>query len=193
MPIYVAYIIGVIVAIICTVLMCILVMPEKKRDTLNGFFRFLHDIFNFKFLIIEKILKVLYMLSTFSCISIGFFMLFSGYSTYSYFGISGGFQSFAGYGLLLMIVGPIAIRITYEFLMMAILAVNSVLKINAKLKDQNEDDSTEKPDTNVDFAVFDSHKVNEIAPDYKFCTQCGTKYDTSKGGCPNCSDKENKL
>ena len=29
----------------------------------------------------------------------------------------------------------------------------------------------------------------EKEPDYRFCSQCGTKYDANKGGCPNGCEK----
>ena len=64
-------------------------------------------------------------------------MLFAGES-YSSFYYSR-FESSAGVGLLLIILGPIAIRISYEFIMMAILAVNNIISINRKLKNQNND------------------------------------------------------
>ena len=48
-------ILGLILAVAATVLAFIFIIPSKKREKLGGFFRFLHDVFNFKFLIIEKI------------------------------------------------------------------------------------------------------------------------------------------
>ena len=29
------------------------------------------------------------------------------------------------------------------------------------------------------------------APRMVYCTQCGTRYDASRGGCPNCGTAEN--
>ena len=39
-----------------------------------------------------------------------------------------------GYGLLLMILGPIVVRLIFEFLMMALLLVKNVISINNKLR-----------------------------------------------------------
>ena len=75
----------------------------------------------------------------------------------------------APYGLLLMFVGPIAVRIVYESMMMLVLAVNNILQINRKLQDQN--------------GIL--KEKEESVPDMRFCTYCGTQYDANKGGCPN--------
>ena len=40
-----------------------------------------------------------------------------------------------GYGLLLMILGPIVVRLIFEFLMMALLLVKNVISINNKLRE----------------------------------------------------------
>lgn len=39
-----------------------------------------------------------------------------------------------GYGLLLMILGPIVVRLIFEFLMMALLLVKNVISINNKMR-----------------------------------------------------------
>lgn len=132
MPVSVALIIGTIFAIIATVLIMILVTPESKRNTLNKFFQVLADIFNFKSLLIEKILKCLYILSTLFCLFTGFFMLFSGYS-YDFGFYSTGFRSVALQGILLMILGPIIVRIVYEGMMLTIIIVKNIIQINNKM------------------------------------------------------------
>ncbi len=189
----VAFVLGLICAIVGTVLSLIFITPAKKRDGLNPFFRFLHDLFNFKYLVIEKILKALYILSTIFCLVCGFFLLFSGYQTYGGWLGGGGFRSLAGSGLLLMIFGPVLMRIIYEFMMMAVLAVNNIIQINRKLKDQNPAPAKVPPQ-----APFYQAPPVQTAPapvaekpeNFVFCTQCGTRYDESKGGCPNCSAAE---
>ena len=60
---------------------------------------------------------------------IGFFMLFCT----DWNGWMG------GKGILLMILGPIGVRVTYELLMMAVLAVKNIISINNKLRNQNGD------------------------------------------------------
>ena len=127
MPVSVAYILGAIVALAATIVAFVMIVPEKKRDTLkNKFFVYLHDLFNFKSLWLEKIIKFLYVFETLACIGIGFFMLFS----------SNGYSWMGGTGLILIIGGPIATRILYEFIMLTILAVKNLIDINNKLVPQ---------------------------------------------------------
>lgn len=122
-------IIALLLAIAATVLAFIFIVPEKKRDKLGKFGKFLHDTCNFKYLIIEKILQALYIFATALTILIGFFMLFCS----DWNGWMG------GKGILLMILGPIAVRLSYELVMLAVLAVKNIISINNKLRNQNGD------------------------------------------------------
>ena len=187
MPINVAYILGLILALAGTIVSVILITPEKRRAVLPKFFQFVHDVFNFKFLILEKILKFLYIFSTLFTILTGFFMLFSGYETYSYYGGSD-FHSVALEGLLVMILGPVLIRIVYEFMMMTILLVKNVIQLNNKTKNQNE--GTEQSSIFNAQPMFTQQTAPApVAEDWKFCTSCGNRYDRNRGGCPNCGNK----
>ena len=121
-------IVGGILAIVATVLAYVFIVPEKRREKLNAFGKFLHDTCNFKYLIVEKILQALYIFFTALVILVGFFMLFcSDWSGWM-----------GGKGILLMILGPIAVRLSYELMMMAVLAVKNIISINSKLRNQNE-------------------------------------------------------
>ena len=67
---------AIILAIAATVLAFIFIVPEKKREKLNAFGKFLHDTCNFKYLVVEKLLQALYIFLTAYFILQGFFMLF---------------------------------------------------------------------------------------------------------------------
>lgn len=150
-------------ALAATILAFIFIVPEKRRATLNGFGKFLHDLCNFKFLIIEKILQFFYVFVTAWFILVGFISLFQT----DYYG------DWVGYiGLVYMILGPIFIRIVYELLMMAILAIKNIIQINNKLKNQNEDTDDASP-----FAapVVNDYTNTSTAPvTHSFCTKCGS-------------------
>lgn len=121
-------IIAILLAIIATVLAFIFIVPAKRREKMGKFGKFLHDACNFKFLIVEKILQALYIFFTALVILVGFFMLFcSDWSGWM-----------GGKGILLMILGPIAVRLSYELMMMAVLAVKNIISINSKLRNQSE-------------------------------------------------------
>ncbi|MBQ3563749.1 MAG: hypothetical protein IJA21_03990 [Clostridia bacterium] len=183
-------IISIVAAFIATILLFILVLPDKKRANLNGFFKGIADIFNFRTLLIEKIVKFLYTFTTIAAILFGFFMLFM-----QEFG-----RSLALYGLLVMFISPIAIRLLFEITMMAILLVKNVIEINNKLGYKNSDDkgntaspfaepklpkkveapvqpkapaAPAQPKTPSVCATCGTLRANENAP---FCTNCGAKF-----------------
>lgn len=170
--------VSLILALIGTILLAILVIPEKRRDSLNSFFKAIADICNFKQLIIEKILKFLYTFLSLYIIVIGFFTMFSGY------------DGMVLSGLLTMILGPVIIRIAYELIMMTVLLVKNVIDINKKLpykKDANTSDfvapaaPTAHVDNNVSFT-----EQSEVS----FCPNCGTKIESADAEfCGNCGQK----
>ncbi|MBE6016111.1 MAG: hypothetical protein E7233_00695 [Lachnospiraceae bacterium] len=214
-------IIGTILAIGATVVLCILVMPEKKKDKLNKFFSVIRDIFNFKTLYIEKILKVLYIFTTFACILIGFFLLFS---VERYGGFFGSYSRWNGWtGLILMFIGPVIARIIYEYSLLLVITASKLMSIDKKIPNEcckkGPDDTkavepapapapAPEPDPTPAWKpaagvtppwVHNSETaapaaepapapapIPEPEPVYRYCAYCGTKYDTNKGGCPNC-------
>ena len=125
-------IIAGVLALIATVLAFIYVVPEKRWEKLGAFGKFLHDTCNFKYLMVEKILQALYIFNTAAVIIFGVLMLFR--TEYNYW--TGDRIWMGGYGLLIIILGPIAIRLSYELMMMAILLLKNVISINHKLADQ---------------------------------------------------------
>lgn len=176
--------VAALLAIAATVLAFVFIVPEKRREKLNAFGKFLHDTCNFKYLVVEKLLQALYIFSTALIILNGFFLLFQ--SVYGHW--------LGGYGILLMVVGPIVLRLIYELLMMVVLLVKNVIGINNKLKNQNGDS-----DTGDVFAAPDVSGMREVirqrreaatqtpaAPQPHFCTKCGSPLDEA-GNCPNCT------
>ena len=200
-------IIAGVLALVATVLAFIYVVPEKRREKLGAFGKFLHDTCNFKYLMVEKILQALYIFNTAAVIIFGVLMLFR--TEYNYW--TGDRIWMGGYGLLIIILGPIAIRLSYELMMMAILLLKNVISINRKLKNQNE----RSADADL-FAVPELHRtqpakpaapVTPVAPAApaqrstpfqpaeqaapvapSFCTRCGAHLDEN-GHCPNCDQE----
>ncbi|MBO5783374.1 MAG: hypothetical protein J6R33_00220 [Clostridia bacterium] len=135
MPVNAAYILGILSAIAATVLAFIFILPDKKKAALPDALKKIADILDFRTLFLEKIIKALYLFLTFSCICVGLFMLISvnyGFYTDMWMG---------GIGLLIMIVGPIVIRILFESTMLFILLVQNVMEINKKLSEQDKKDA----------------------------------------------------
>lgn len=206
---------AVIISIVLTVLLLVLVVPEKKREGLPKFFQVVHDICNFKGLLLEKVLKVLYIFTTINVMLTGIFTWFSG-------GYNFGLTFLTG--LLILILGPILVRLAYEFMMLFVLLVKNVIQINNKLNGKNDDPFV----NNIDFNQFKNpnapeqnytspyaQPVQPIQPEQpmpqnnyqpqpeqpvvqnnyqpqqnndsvRFCTTCGTKITGNADVCPNC-------
>lgn len=177
MSLTVAYILGAAFAVIATVLAAILIMPQSRVPKLNKFLYALHNIANFKSLLIEKIIKVLYVFSTCYVILAGFFMLFS-WTNVSYFGYTSSTHYNGGKGILLIIFGPIIIRLVYEALMMFIILVNNTIELRKHFCDADQGKE-----------LNDQKKAE---PHYVFCSQCGTRYNENAGGCPNGCENTDK-
>lgn len=198
-------VIGVILALVATVLLLILVVPEKRRAKLPKFFQIVHDICNFKGLLIEKVLKVLYVYSTIYVMFMGVLTWFS----------SGNFGTNFLIGILMIVLGPIAIRLVYEVLLLGVILVKNVIQINNKLSGKTDDPFSNK--TSV-FSNFTSNNQNSnqanptqpvqqpnfdnqynqpqqpvqqeyVAPtSSKFCTNCGQQIDGNATTCPYCGN-----
>ena len=128
MPIQATLVLGFIGVIAAMVCIYVLIMPEGKYRTLNPFCRWLSDLFNFRSLWLESIIKFFYILSTVACVIFGFFMLFSVVDYYY------GTSSLALPGLLLLVVGPVVVRLVYEGTMMFIILVKNTMQINNRLR-----------------------------------------------------------
>lgn len=167
--------ISVILAIVVTVLLVVMVTPKKKRESLPKFFVFLHDLFNFKYLIIEKILKVVYIFATLVCLIEGFLTIITSPTAY----LPG---QMVLVGLLLMVLGPIVIRIAFELMMSFLLLVKNTMEINNKIKNQNE----QKQET-----IFETSEeyINSFVPEQKTCAKCGAKISKDGLFCSSCGEK----
>ena len=195
-------VISIILAIAATVLAFIFIVPDKKREKLNKFGKFLHDTLNFKYLIVEKILQALYIFLTAFVILYGFLLLFRVETYNNYYSGYSSSHWFGGYGIALMLLGPISVRLVYELLMMVILLVKNVIGINNKLKNQNEGKSEVSPFAAPDLTVFKStpaapaqntaypQNAQPTVPQVEsaYCPTCGAL--VPKGTfCPNCGTK----
>ena len=200
--------IALVLAITATVLAFVFIVPEKRREKLGAFGKFLHDACTFKFLLVEKILQGLYIFSTAFVILYGVLQLFNVQPNYW----TGGNTWMGGVGLLYIILGPIVVRLSFEMMMMVILLVKNVISINHKLASQSGSAGGDV------FGVPDMQELKDAARQRKaaaqaaaqakaeahaaaqeaaqeareenvrpaqFCSDCGTKLEN--GVCPHCS------
>ena len=155
-----------LLSVAAVVLAFIFIVPEKRKAKLNKFGKFLHDLVNFKYLIVEKILQAFYIFATAYVFLTGFFMLFVVTKSYDYYGYSAGGNWLGGYGILVMIFGPIFVRLIYEVFMMLILLVKNTIAINNKLKNQNDEPVAGDPFATPDLSEF-KPAYQQQAPDYQ--------------------------
>lgn len=180
-------IIPFIFAIIITVLSLILITPIKMRERLNGFFKFFHDLFNFRFLLIEKVLKALYIFVTFYIVIFGFCLLFIG-----------DYAEERLLALAYIILGPIVWRLIFEAFMMFILLVKNTNEINNKLGTK----STSNTDNPIQPSSYNPTMTSSVNPTMTapinpppvanttttFCAQCGARCEQGQVVCPQCGN-----
>lgn len=187
-----------VISLLAAIVLTILFAPKKKRDSLTGFGAWLSDLINFRSLFVEYILKFLYVFATCFVIVVGLFgmivALVEGYQFIFFLRM-----------FLFTLLAPVAIRLAFELLMMAVLLVTNVIEINKKLpyaKNPAAPTASQpapapaayrptapQPAPNPSAYRPAAPQPAPSAPHYTFCTQCGTKYDASLGVCPNCGKK----
>lgn len=188
-------ILALILAIAATVLAFVFILSKKGRSSQKPFVKFLVNVCDFRSLIIEKILKALYIFSTAFTILYGFLGIFN-FGSYNYGATL--LQS-----LLTMIIGPIVVRITYELIMLVVLAVKNIIQINNKLSKLTGDDASANVSFDTELSDLKKYAPAQPAapaaapvaapaaapaqPHMVYCEKCGTPYDENAGGCPNCS------
>ena len=140
--IIVLWVMAALTAIAATVLFYIFIQPEKKAAKMPKFIRVIRDILDMKDLYLEYALKALYVCGTLFCIICGIYM-FLGFGPNYY----GGVRWYGGYGLLLMLLGPVVLRLIYELILMFVLLVKNTMQINKKIKAPEgfEEEKKEEP------------------------------------------------
>lgn len=113
-------ILAIVFAIIGGLLVYFLFLKSKKDLKLNNFLSWLKDFLDFKVMIIEPLLKVLYLISTIYVILVSFSL------------ISASFIAF----LLVLVFGPIGVRLVYEGILMAIMNWKNLNELNKKVKEK---------------------------------------------------------
>ncbi len=189
-------VLALVLAVVATALAFVVVLSKKGRESQNPFMKFLVNVCDFRSLIIEKILKALYIFSTSYVILKGVLGIFD-FGSYNY-----GLNLITS--ILTAVLGPIAVRIAYELLMLTVILVKNVIQINNKLSKLTGDKTSNDVNFDTDlselkkFAPAPKAPVAPAAPatpaapavptqQTVYCEKCGTPYDPTKGGCPNCN------
>lgn len=187
----------VYVSALVALALCIFFLPEKRRAGLGKALKAIHDFLNFKAFIIEKIFQFLYLTLSIAMVFVGIYALTEG----------------ADEGLLIAILGPVAVRILYEGIMLVIVLVKNVIQINRKLPENPKEEAASAAPTAPAVSVppaapayesytYQAPVADPFAPgkaeepvavpaaaeaqNLHFCTMCGAQYDKSLGNCPKC-------
>lgn len=137
----VIWVLAAIAAVAATVLLYIFIMPEKKAAKMPKFIRVIRDVLDMKKLYLETVLKAVYVFLTIFCVLAGAMMFFFGFGT----NYRGNLEWYGGYGLLVMLGGPIVLRLMFEAMMMFILLVKNTMQINNKIKAQEAEETVDAP------------------------------------------------
>lgn len=115
-------IIATVVAVIGGIALYFTFLSQKNENKYTGFLGWMYDFLTFKKMIIENILRILYIITA-------IFITLSSFAL-----ISSSFLSF----LLALIVGNILARVSYELLLVLLVICRNTTEINRKLKDSSK-------------------------------------------------------
>ena len=161
-----------VVAVVLTALLLVLVLPKQKDGHLPAFFQLLYDLFTPKALMIEKLLQVLYVFLNCLTVLFGIAIFFNGF--------------FAGFGrivlgLVILVVGPVLLRVIHELLLLAVMQVKATREINREAGPAHRRCPCRQQgcpgDGNPDAARPARRADNH-------CTHCGTWYREGGGTLP---------
>lgn len=115
----------VVLAVALTALLVVLVTPKEKDGKLPYFFQLLHDLFNPKKLVIEKIIQVIDVFFTCLSVLIGIYFLLVGFFHLNLMTVLT--------GLFLILIVPALVRLVYELIMLLVIQVKTTREISRKL------------------------------------------------------------
>ena len=111
-------IIALVLAIVGAILVYVLFLSKKNEDKVKGFWKWLYHSLKFDKMMIEVIIKILYLFGAI------FITLYS-------FGLIG--VSFVSF-LITLVIGNVALRITFELLLITLQIWKNTTEINQKMK-----------------------------------------------------------
>ncbi len=167
-----------LVAIIGGILLYFLFLTPKNDKKFTGFMGWLYDFLAFKKLLVEAILKVIYLISACFITLLGIVSLFDSFVL----------------GIAIIVLWNIILRISYEFLLVLIIICKNTSEINKKIsgKDTSEADmfvsQVEIPKSVVEQFTAKTSPTTTAEPEV-FCKSCGQKMKIDSTFCPNCGQK----
>lgn len=123
-------IISAVLAVIGGIVLYFTFLKKSNNEKFTGFLGWMYDFLTFKKMLIENILKVLYLI-------LASFITLSSFAVIS--------QSFLGF-LITLIGGNLVVRIAYEFFLVTLIICRNTTEINSKMtvKELENDDKKEE-------------------------------------------------
>ncbi len=109
--------IAILVAVILGVVLYFTFLKKENEGKFTGWKNVVYDFFNFNKFYTEEIMKFVYVMLTAAFVVIGVFMLFIDFAT----------------GLILLVLGNVALRVSYELIMMFVILCRKTVSIDRKL------------------------------------------------------------
>ena len=151
MVIFISVILTIAATIALTALALIFIVPENKNIKFGKFGKLLHDFLSVKHLLIEYILKGIYVLATVFCVAYGVFMNILPEFAIRFdpfkFGVGWGGPEGILVGILFVVVGPLVVRVIYEIAMLFVLLVKNTMDIRNRICNRDDESPFDgKPD-----------------------------------------------
>ncbi|MDR1064850.1 MAG: zinc ribbon domain-containing protein [Oscillospiraceae bacterium] len=155
-------------------------LSRRRENSFSGFVRKLYDFLNFKTLLAETLLRILYLVCACTVTLSAFAALFrmAGYN------FGGALLAF----ILLLVVGNAMLRLGFEFLLVQLIICRNSTEINAKLGGGLKTPLSLSGDSG---SAPPPHHEDVPEPDTRsgHCVSCGADVPQEAAYCPNCGAK----
>ena len=126
----------IILALIGAIVLFFTFLGARNDGKFTGFLGWMYEFLNFRKLLLEAILRVVYIVLAIWLVLVGLIYIFMGFGNFG--------QNFLG-GLAIIILGNVFLRLCYEFVMLLVSSCKNVSDINRKLGGGKSSDNVPPP------------------------------------------------